>query len=159
MTPTVIVLPRLNRRAAGLGVNANSSDTARIRSRVRSLTICIPFIARDAVATLTPARRATSRIVTAFFTDPPVTGYMQPVTEQLSRRVKSKPRAERTDHVFIDDGHVIDYLNKACEAAAAIGDDGWALLPPTLVRATASATRYEEVSEWREPVDLIPIID
>ena len=64
-----------------------------------------------------------------------------------------------TDHVFIDDGHVIDYLNKACEAAAAIGDDGWALLLPTVVRATASATRHEEVSEWREPVDLIPIID
>ena len=64
-----------------------------------------------------------------------------------------------TDHVFIDEGHVIDYLNKACEAAAAIGDDGWALLLPTVVRATASATRHEEVSEWREPVDLIPIID
>ena len=64
-----------------------------------------------------------------------------------------------TDHVFIDDGHVIDYLNKACEAAAAIGDDAWAVLLPTVVRATASATRHEEVSEWREPVDLIPIID
>ncbi len=64
-----------------------------------------------------------------------------------------------TDHVFIDDGHVIDYLNKACEAAAAIGDDAWALLLPTVVGATASATRHEEVSEWREPVDLIPIID
>jgi nitrite reductase/ring-hydroxylating ferredoxin subunit len=64
-----------------------------------------------------------------------------------------------TDHVFIDEGHVIDYLNKACEAAAAIGDDAWALLLPTVVRAMASATRHEEVSEWREPVDLIPIID
>ncbi|MGH9139147.1 MAG: Rieske (2Fe-2S) protein [Acidimicrobiales bacterium] len=64
-----------------------------------------------------------------------------------------------TDHVFIDDGHVIDYLNKACEAAAAIGDDAWALLLPSVVRAMASATRHEEVSEWREPVDLIPIID
>ena len=64
-----------------------------------------------------------------------------------------------TDHVFIDDGHVIDYLNKACEAATAIGDAGWALLLPTVVRPTASATRHEEVSEWREPVDLLPIID
>jgi hypothetical protein len=64
-----------------------------------------------------------------------------------------------TDHVFIDEGHVVDYLNKACEAAAAIGDDAWALLLPTVVPAMASATRHEEVSEWREPVDLIPIID
>jgi hypothetical protein len=70
MTPTVIVRPRLNRRAAGLGVNPISSDTVRIRSRVCALTISIPLIARDAVATLTPARRATSRIVTAFFTVP-----------------------------------------------------------------------------------------
>jgi hypothetical protein len=64
-----------------------------------------------------------------------------------------------TDHVFIDEGHVIDYLNKACEAAAAIGDGASALLLPTVVTATASATRHEEVSEWREPIDLLPIID
>ena len=51
-----------------------------------------------------------------------------------------------TDHVFIDEGHVIDYLNKACEASAAIGNDTWALLLPTVVRATASATRHEEAA-------------
>ena len=51
-------------------MNPISSDTVRIRSRVCSLTISMPFIARDAVATLTPAPRATSRIVTAFFTVP-----------------------------------------------------------------------------------------
>jgi hypothetical protein len=32
-----------------------------------ALTICFPLSARDAVATLTPARFATSRIVTVFF--------------------------------------------------------------------------------------------
>jgi nitrite reductase/ring-hydroxylating ferredoxin subunit len=64
-----------------------------------------------------------------------------------------------TDHVFLDEGHVIDYLNKACEAAEVIGDEAWAVLLPTVVPATASATRHEEVSEWREPIDLIPIID
>jgi hypothetical protein len=75
------------------------------------------------------------------------------------------PAAERfmfaasTDHVFLDDGHVIDYLNKACEAATDVGDDAWTVLLPTVVPATASATRHEEVSEWREPIDLIPIID
>ena len=78
MTPTVIVRPRLKRRAAGLGVNPISFDTVRIRSRVCSLTIALPFIAREAVATLTPAPRATSRIVTAFFTVPHA--LLKPVT-------------------------------------------------------------------------------
>lgn len=64
-----------------------------------------------------------------------------------------------TDHVFIDEGHVIDYLNKAVEAALAIGEDAWAVLLPTVVSPMASATRHEEVSEWREPIDLLPIID
>jgi nitrite reductase/ring-hydroxylating ferredoxin subunit len=63
-----------------------------------------------------------------------------------------------TDHVFLDEGHVIDYLNKACEAAAATGD-GARLLLPAVVAPMASATRHEEVSEWREPIDLIPILD
>jgi nitrite reductase/ring-hydroxylating ferredoxin subunit len=64
-----------------------------------------------------------------------------------------------TDHVFLDEGHVIDYLNKAREAVGAIGGDSAAVLLPTVVRPTARATRHEEVSEWREPVDLLPIIE
>jgi nitrite reductase/ring-hydroxylating ferredoxin subunit len=64
-----------------------------------------------------------------------------------------------TDHVFIDEGHVVDYLNKACEAADVIGEDAWTTLLPSVVRAMAGATRHEEVSEWREPVDLVPIVD
>jgi nitrite reductase/ring-hydroxylating ferredoxin subunit len=64
-----------------------------------------------------------------------------------------------TDHVYLDEGHTIDYLNKACEAAADIGGDAWALLLPTIVVPMASATRHEEVSEWREPIDLVPVIE
>jgi nitrite reductase/ring-hydroxylating ferredoxin subunit len=64
-----------------------------------------------------------------------------------------------TDHVFLDEGHVVDYLNKACEAVAAIGGDIAEVLLPTIVRPTARATRHEEVSEWREPVDLLPVMD
>ena len=40
--------------------------TSRIRSRVWGLTTSLPFSAREAVATLTPAWRATSRMVTVF---------------------------------------------------------------------------------------------
>jgi nitrite reductase/ring-hydroxylating ferredoxin subunit len=64
-----------------------------------------------------------------------------------------------TDHVYLDEGHVIDYLNKACEAAAEIGGDATALLLPTIVAPMAAATRHEEVSEWREPIDLVPMIE
>lgn len=64
-----------------------------------------------------------------------------------------------TDHVYLDEGHVIDFLNKACEAAASIGGDAAALLHPTVVAPMAGATRHEEVSAWREPVDLIPLVD
>ena len=67
--------------------------------------------------------------------------------------------AATTDHVFIDEGHVVDYLNKACEAAASIGGDVFATLVPTVVAPMAMATRHEEVSEWREPIDLLPILE
>lgn len=67
--------------------------------------------------------------------------------------------AASTDHVFLDEGHVVDFLNKACEAATAIGDDVFEVLIPSVVRPMADATRHEEVSEWREPVDLIPLVD
>jgi nitrite reductase/ring-hydroxylating ferredoxin subunit len=67
--------------------------------------------------------------------------------------------AAATDHVYVDEGHVIDYVNKACEAAAAIGGAANAIwLFPTLVAPTAAATRHEEVAQWREPVDLLPLI-
>ncbi|MGH9252041.1 MAG: Rieske (2Fe-2S) protein, partial [Acidimicrobiales bacterium] len=64
-----------------------------------------------------------------------------------------------TDHVYLDEGHVIDYLNKACEAAADLGGDAAALLFPMVVAPMATATRHEEVSAWREPIDLIPLIE
>jgi nitrite reductase/ring-hydroxylating ferredoxin subunit len=67
--------------------------------------------------------------------------------------------AAGTDHVYLDEGHVVDYLNKACEAAAGIGGDAWSVLLPAVVAPMASATRHEEVSEWREPIDLVPLID
>jgi nitrite reductase/ring-hydroxylating ferredoxin subunit len=62
-----------------------------------------------------------------------------------------------TDHVFLDEGHAVDYTNKAFEAVAALGPGSAAWLLPTLVRGTARATRHEELSEWREPVDLVAL--
>ena len=59
-----------------------------------------------------------------------------------------------TDHVFIDEGHTLDFTNKAFEALGHVGDDAAALVLPTLVRQTAGAQRSEEFSEWRHPHDL-----
>ena len=64
-----------------------------------------------------------------------------------------------TDHIYLEEGHIVDFLNKACEAAVGLGADAWTLLLPTIVEPMASATRYEEVSEWREPIDMLPLID
>jgi nitrite reductase/ring-hydroxylating ferredoxin subunit len=59
-----------------------------------------------------------------------------------------------TDHLFIDEGHTIDFTNKAFELVGLLGPASLPLLLPTLVDQTASATRHEELSEWRHPHDL-----
>ncbi|MGI9598545.1 MAG: Rieske (2Fe-2S) protein [Acidimicrobiales bacterium] len=67
--------------------------------------------------------------------------------------------AAATDHVFIDEGHTIDFTNKAFELIDLMGPDSAPLLLPTLVHQTAAATRHEELSEWRHPHDLAALIE
>ena len=62
--------------------------------------------------------------------------------------------AAATDHVFIDEGHTIDFTNKAFESLAHVGNDHAPSVLPTLVRQTAGAFWSEETSEWRYPHDL-----
>jgi nitrite reductase/ring-hydroxylating ferredoxin subunit len=62
--------------------------------------------------------------------------------------------AAATDHVFIDEGHIIDFTNKALELVELLGADSAALVLPTLAHETARATRHEEESAWRHPHDL-----
>jgi nitrite reductase/ring-hydroxylating ferredoxin subunit/uncharacterized protein YciW len=62
--------------------------------------------------------------------------------------------AAATDHVFLDEGHTVDFTNKAFEALHHLG---WAAAPevlPSLVAQTASARRHEEEGAWRHPYDL-----
>ena len=66
--------------------------------------------------------------------------------------------AAATDHVFLDEGHVIDFTNKAFEVLAHVGDAQAATILPTLVRMTARATRHEEEGEWRYPHDLASMV-
>jgi nitrite reductase/ring-hydroxylating ferredoxin subunit len=59
-----------------------------------------------------------------------------------------------TDHVFVDEGHTIDFTNKAFEALGHLGWDRAEGVLPTLAQQTAAAGRSEETGEWRHPHDL-----
>ncbi len=63
-----------------------------------------------------------------------------------------------TDHVFIDEGHTIDFTNKAFECLAHVGWERAEEVLTTLVHQTASAQRHEEESAWRHPVDLTVLL-
>jgi nitrite reductase/ring-hydroxylating ferredoxin subunit len=63
-----------------------------------------------------------------------------------------------TDHVFIDEGHTIDFTNKAFECLQHIGWARASEVLTTLVSQTASAQRHEEESAWRHPVDLAALL-
>ncbi len=61
-----------------------------------------------------------------------------------------------TDHRYLDTGHTFDYVNKATEALDTIGwdHDETADVLASLVRGLVDAERSEELSTWRQPVDL-----
>jgi nitrite reductase/ring-hydroxylating ferredoxin subunit len=64
-----------------------------------------------------------------------------------------------TDHVFVDEGHTLDFTNKAFEALDYLGPDAAPRVLPTLVAQTAMAQRSEEFSEWRHPDDLAALAE
>jgi nitrite reductase/ring-hydroxylating ferredoxin subunit len=64
-----------------------------------------------------------------------------------------------TDHRYLDSGHVLDFTNKAFEALDIVG---WGLAEQvltSLVALYAQATRMEERSSWRHPVDIIALLN
>ena len=63
-----------------------------------------------------------------------------------------------TDHPFINGGHTLDFTNKAFEILDRIGWRHAETVLPSLVSQTATASRNEESSAWRHPVDLIEIL-
>jgi hypothetical protein len=63
-----------------------------------------------------------------------------------------------TDHVFIDEGHTLDFTNKAFEAVGLLGPDE-AKVVTSLVRQTCAAERSEETSEWNHPIDLVSLLE
>ncbi len=77
---------------------------------------------------------------------------------------ESLPAVERmmfaavTDHVFIDEGHTLDFTNKAFELLEHLGPAVAPAVLPALVRQTAGARRDEELAAWRHPHDLVSLI-
>ena len=67
--------------------------------------------------------------------------------------------AAATDHVFLDEGHVIDFTTKALEVLDHLGSAGAADVLPSLVHMTASARRHEEEGQWRHPHDLVALLE
>jgi nitrite reductase/ring-hydroxylating ferredoxin subunit len=63
-----------------------------------------------------------------------------------------------TDHVYLDAGHVVDFINKACEYLDLVGWDAAGLVLPSLVDGLAHAQRAEEQNAWRHPIDLIELL-
>ncbi len=60
-----------------------------------------------------------------------------------------------TDHRYMDAGHTLDFVNTAFELLEHVGWEGHAdaVLASTVPRLTG-ATRSEELSSWRQPVDI-----
>jgi len=69
--------------------------------------------------------------------------------------------AAATDHRYIQIGHVADFTNKALEALDVAGWEASRaeLVLTSLVSAYANADRMEESNAWRNPIDLIDILD
>ena len=67
--------------------------------------------------------------------------------------------ASVTDHRYIDVGHPADFTNKAFEALDIVGWDDAETVLASLVRGYANAARMEESNAWRNPIDLITMLE
>jgi hypothetical protein len=64
-----------------------------------------------------------------------------------------------TDHRYLSIGHALDFTNKAFEA---LDHGGWDLAESvlaSLARGLAEGDRMEDSNAWRNPVDLVAILD
>ena len=66
--------------------------------------------------------------------------------------------AAATDRIYIDAGHVVDFCNKAFELLDHIGWEHAGLVLTSLVNGMASARRSEELNSWRNPIDLVSMV-
>ncbi|MBO0702561.1 MAG: Rieske 2Fe-2S domain-containing protein, partial [Candidatus Dormibacteraeota bacterium] len=67
--------------------------------------------------------------------------------------------AAATDHRYLDGGHTLDFINKALEALDTAGWDRAEPVLASLAAPLAGAMRMEEANAWRNPVDLIALLE
>ena len=67
--------------------------------------------------------------------------------------------AAATDHRYLDRGHTLDFVNKALEALDTAGWDRAEAVLASLPAQLAGAERMEESNDWRNPVDLVALLE
>jgi nitrite reductase/ring-hydroxylating ferredoxin subunit len=65
--------------------------------------------------------------------------------------------AAETDRAYADEGHSLDFINKALECLDVIGWEHAADVLPSVVGQMTQARGGEESTAWRQPVDLIAL--
>ena len=66
--------------------------------------------------------------------------------------------AAATDHIYLDGGHVLDFANKAFELLDHLGWEMAGQVLPSLVHGMARARRSQELSQWRDPIDIASMV-
>ena len=66
--------------------------------------------------------------------------------------------AAATDRIYIDAGHIVDFCNKAFELLDHIGWEHASQVLTSLVHGMATARRSEELNSWRNPIDLVSMV-
>ena len=66
--------------------------------------------------------------------------------------------AATTDHIYIDGGHTVDFINKAFELVDHIGWGHAGHVLTSLVHGISSARRSEELNAWRNPLDIASLL-
>jgi len=64
-----------------------------------------------------------------------------------------------TDHRYLDGGHTLDFTNKALEALDVAGWERAEAVLASLPAQLAFAERMEEANAWRNPVDLVALLE
>ena len=67
--------------------------------------------------------------------------------------------AAATDHRYLDGGHTLDFVNKALEALDTAGWGRAEAVLASLPAQLAGAERMEEANSWRNPVDLVGLLE
>ena len=64
-----------------------------------------------------------------------------------------------TDHRYLDGGHTLDFVNKALEALDTAGWERAEAVLASLPAQLAGAERMEEANAWRNPVNLVALLE